>query len=60
MEDNTSMLATQETSLKKSLYITNLKKQTKGTPNDSQNYGTKLNKEEGSEDKKPPAKDRLF
>ena len=51
MEDDASMLATQEISLKKSVYITNLKKQAKGTPNDSHNYGTKVNEEEGPEDK---------
>ena len=57
MEDDASSLATQETSLKKSVYITNLKKQTEETPNDSQNNRTKLNEEEDQR-KKPPAKDR--
>ena len=53
MEENALILATQETSQKKLVYISNLKK-------DSQNNGIELNKEEGPEDKKPPAKNRPF
>ena len=58
MEDDTSTLTTQETSLKKSVYITNIKKQTNETLSDPRDFGTKSNKEEGPEDKKPPVKNR--
>ena len=58
MEDDASTLTTQETSLKKSVYITNIKKQTDETLSDPQDFGTKVNKEEGPEDKKPPTKNR--
>ena len=53
-------LTTKETSQKKLVYITNLKKQTEGTLNDSRNYGAELNEEEGPEDKKPPVKNSPF
>ena len=58
MQDNASTLTTQETSLKKSVYITNIKKQTDETLSDPLDFSTKVNKEEGPEDKKPPAKNR--
>ena len=49
MEDNASMLDTQEKAQQQSVYISNLEK-------DLQNHGTKMNKEEGPRDKKPAAK----
>ena len=53
MEDDASMLTTQETAQQKLMYITNLEK-------DSQNYSIELNEEEGPKDRKPPAKNRPF
>ena len=44
MEDDASMLTTQETAQQKLVYITNLGK-------DSQNYSIELNEEEGPKDK---------
>ena len=49
MEDDTSMLNTQETAQQPLVYITNLE-------NELQNHGTKVNKEEGPKDKKPAAR----
>ena len=40
------------------MYITNIKRQNNETPNDLWELSTKVNEEEGLEDKKPPAKDR--
>ena len=57
MEDNASMLTTQETSQIKLVNITNLKKPAERTLNDSQNYGKELN-EEVPEDIKTPVKYR--
>ena len=53
MEDDTSMLSTQETAQQQLVYITNLE-------NDLQNHGAKMNEEKGQKDKKPAAKNRLF
>ena len=44
MEDDVSMLTTEETDQRKLVYITNLEK-------DSQNYSIELNEEEGPKDK---------
>ena len=44
MEDDASMLNTQETAQQQSVYITNLEK-------DLQNHCTKMNKEEGPKEK---------
>ena len=47
------MCDTQETAQQQLVYITNLE-------DDLQKNGTKLNEEEGSKDKKPAVKNRLF
>ena len=49
MEDDASILNTQEMAQQQFVYISNLE-------NDLQNHGTKKNKEEGPKDKKPAAK----
>ena len=51
MEDDASMLNTQEMAQQQLVYMTNLE-------NDLQNHGTKMNKEEGPKDRKPAAKNK--
>ena len=53
MEDETSMLDTQETTQQELVYITNLE-------NDLQIHSTELNKEKVPKDRKPAAKNRPF
>ena len=53
MEDDESMLTSQETAQQKLVYITNLEK-------DSWNFSIEFNEEEGPKDKKPLAKNRPF
>ena len=53
MEDDRSILTTQETAQQKLVYITNLEE-------DSQNYAMELNEEEGRKDKNSPTKNRVL